>query len=599
MLFTKLSTSDILNAAQISYIFRRNVDNNRMISNYFTLLHAARVLDGRCRGASVREIYTQEKRRLCLGLERTSITTIVLSCVPSENAVYVTEGGSRARKNAADLFPGTTEKVIASVGCDGMDRSVSFVFTDGSSLRCDFFGVRANIFTYAPDHRLTDCFLHKAELMESGSGPQLYRAQAPMVSPENADRIIGDLASFSNAFGASGKQTALAALKIAAPKLGAVLAEELLYRSGIDAAVTPSRVSDENLRRLYDSSLQSVSDLLDCNIVHQARIYWDERRAVCFSLVPLQSKPMFREESYDDLFEAVRRFIAATKSRESFGAEKETVHAWLEREIGRTDRTLEKMEEDALGHNRAGQYETSGMLLMAHLHEVKKGMASVVLADFSSGEPQTIALDRSLTPVQNAERYYQKAKHAKAASLEARERRATLVKHAAALRPLLIECEAADTRDAMRAYHARFGTLLKSLGYMTETELEHLPPFRIFTVEGGFQVLAGKSSENNDLLTTKYAKPNDLWFHARGSSGSHVVLKVASAPGDPTKKAVHQAASIAAYYSKMKTASAVPVAMTEKKFVHKPKGVPAGTVTLDREKVIFVEPKLPDTVQHP
>jgi len=134
------------------------------------------------------------------------------------------------------------------------------------------------------------------------------------------------------------------------------------------------------------------------------------------------------------------------------------------------------------------------------------------------------------------------------------------------------------------------------LGYMTDSEHEQLPPFRIFTVDGGFQVLAGKSSENNDLLTTRYAKPNDLWFHARGSSGSHVVLKMASGQGAPTKKAIYQAASIAAYYSKMKNASAVPVAMTEKKFVHKPRGVPAGTVTLDREKVIFAEPKLPADV---
>ena len=120
-----------------------------------------------------------------------------------------------------------------------------------------------------------------------------------------------------------------------------------------------------------------------------------------------------------------------------------------------------------------------------------------------------------------------------------------------------------------------------------------LPPFRIFTVEGGFQVLAGKSSENNDLLTLKHAKPDDLWFHARGSSGSHVVLKMGSAKGEPSKRAIQQAASIAAYYSKMKNASMIPVVMTEKKYVRKPKGVAAGTVVIEREKVLFVEAELP------
>ena len=147
--------------------------------------------------------------------------------------------------------------------------------------------------------------------------------------------------------------------------------------------------------------------------------------------------------------------------------------------------------------------------------------------------------------------------------------------------------------EALREFHQSYKTHLQLLGYATAKEKENLPPFRIFTVEGGFQVLAGKSSENNDMLTTKYAKPDDLWFHCRGSSGSHVVLKVHSAHGEPSKAAIHQAASIAAYYSKMKNASSVPVAMTEKKFVRKPKGAPAGTVVLEREKVLFVEPKLP------
>jgi predicted ribosome quality control (RQC) complex YloA/Tae2 family protein len=112
-------------------------------------------------------------------------------------------------------------------------------------------------------------------------------------------------------------------------------------------------------------------------------------------------------------------------------------------------------------------------------------------------------------------------------------------------------------------------------------------------VEGGFEVWAGKSSENNDLLTLHHAKPNDLWFHARGSSGSHVLLKVGSGKGEPGKKAKEQAAGIAAYYSKMKNAKMVPVAMTEKKYVRKPKGAPPGTVVLEREKVVFAEPSLP------
>jgi len=120
-----------------------------------------------------------------------------------------------------------------------------------------------------------------------------------------------------------------------------------------------------------------------------------------------------------------------------------------------------------------------------------------------------------------------------------------------------------------------------------------LVPFRTFTVAGGFLVWVGKSSENNDLLTMKYARPKDLWFHARGSSGSHVVLRMGTGKGEPSRKAIDEAAGIAAFYSKMRNAKHVPVAMTLRKYVRKPKGAPPGTVSVERERLLFVEPRLP------
>jgi predicted ribosome quality control (RQC) complex YloA/Tae2 family protein len=209
------------------------------------------------------------------------------------------------------------------------------------------------------------------------------------------------------------------------------------------------------------------------------------------------------------------------------------------------------------------------------------------------GRTVTIPLEPALTPVLNAERYFNKAKKARTAHDDARIRMKSLEVRLTTLRMLDDELADVQSNEALKQFQQTYKVQLQQAGYLTVKEQENLPPFRIFTVEGGFQVLAGKSSDNNDMLTTKYAKPNDLWFHCRGSGGSHVVLKMNSAQGEPSKAAIHQAASIAAYYSKMKNASSVPVAMTEKKFVRKPKGAPAGTVTLEREKVIFVQPKLP------
>ena len=161
---------------------------------------------------------------------------------------------------------------------------------------------------------------------------------------------------------------------------------------------------------------------------------------------------------------------------------------------------------------------------------------------------------------------------------------------------LLSGLESVAATDDLREFMSVHSIELEELGLGEKSAQKEQLPFRVFTVDGGFEVWAGKSSANNDLLTMKHAKPNDLWFHARGSSGSHVVLKIGSGKGEVSKKAKEQAAGIAAYYSKMKTSKLVPVAMTEKKYVRKPKGSPPGTVTIEREKVIFAEPRLPTEV---
>ena len=118
--------------------------------------------------------------------------------------------------------------------------------------------------------------------------------------------------------------------------------------------------------------------------------------------------------------------------------------------------------------------------------------------------------------------------------------------------------------------------------------------FRKFTINEKYEVWVGKDSISNDLLTTKYASQNDLWFHVRGASGSHTVLKVPGKKEDIGKEIIFKAASIAAYYSKARNSNSVPVAYCEKKYVKKKKGFKAGSVVMEREKVIFVKPSLPE-----
>ena len=113
-----------------------------------------------------------------------------------------------------------------------------------------------------------------------------------------------------------------------------------------------------------------------------------------------------------------------------------------------------------------------------------------------------------------------------------------------------------------------------------------------YELPGGFEALAGKTDADNDILSLKTARPNDLWFHVHNLPGSHVILR--HPDGDtPDNTTVKQAAAIAAWHSKARNAGTVPVSCTEAKHVGKPRGAKPGSVTIKREKTIKVRPALP------
>ena len=127
---------------------------------------------------------------------------------------------------------------------------------------------------------------------------------------------------------------------------------------------------------------------------------------------------------------------------------------------------------------------------------------------------------------------------------------------------------------------------------MRKTDLH--PDCWRYELPGGWEVLAGKTDTDNDILSLKTAKANDLWFHVRSLPGSHTILRHPDS-GKPDNATIKQAAAIAAWHSKARNAGTVPVSCTEAKHVGKPRGAKPGSVTIKREKTIKVRPALPET----
>jgi len=111
------------------------------------------------------------------------------------------------------------------------------------------------------------------------------------------------------------------------------------------------------------------------------------------------------------------------------------------------------------------------------------------------------------------------------------------------------------------------------------------------TSSEGFEMLCGKSGAGNDLIVRRYASDDDIWLHASGVPGSHVLIKVAGRAGNLTVRTIEEAASIAAWHSKNRNAKKAEVVYTEARHVKKPRGARPGMVTVKEYRTIMVEPR--------
>ncbi|HLF20611.1 MAG TPA: NFACT RNA binding domain-containing protein [Bacteroidota bacterium] len=553
-----------------------------MIANYYTLLHIARDLDQRLGGKHVTEIFSQNRNELIIQCGENDC--VLVSCEPSLNYVAYRPSFARAKKNSLDFFQPLTSRTISSVSLSLGDREMIFRTDDRASLVVQMFGSKANVLLVTTDYTIQQSFLKPKDYV----GSVYTTRQSDNLGFSNEQEFRKALTSFHEV-------PVGTALRKMFRQFGAELVQELMSRAGVQGDALSS---DANASALFKAHVQLLSSL---TASPSPRVYYEGSAPKAFSIIPLNQYHHLKTEVFDSIHDALRTFVAGRQRDKQFLNQKNEILKIVGREVDRSARTLQKLAEEMDSDNRSQEYETMGKLLLANLETIRKGMKKVELNNIfaNSAIPTAIPIEPGLTAAQNAERYFQKAKKARSSEEENRERKKNLTQRVDATRTLLEELESSGTSEEFMELAIKnagqledFGIRLDQRGVRSKAKEDRVP-FRVFVVAGGFQVWVGKSSENNDVLTMKYAKPNDLWFHARGSSGSHVVLKLGTGKGEPSKQAIEQAAAIAAYYSKMKNSKTVPVAMTQRKYVRKPKGAPAGTVTLEREKLIFVEPKLP------
>ena len=303
------------------------------------------------------------------------------------------------------------------------------------------------------------------------------------------------------------------------------------------------------------------------------------------------------EESADSLLSDLRR--ALTKRR------------------GRAAKALRQIERRLAETDREPELRAHAELLAAHASGAKRGMKSIVLPAFDGTGDVEIALDPKKDGRANVEALFKKARRLARGREELETQRDI---QAAELEEADRGLEASDPPpppDELRALAARLAPEVLTFGPRKRVVARRptgpaapgaaavpsreahpsLPEGffpRVYELPGGWVVWVGRNAKQNDELTHRRASQRDLWFHARGAQGSHTVLRMGSGKGEPPKEILEATAAIAAWHSKARKSSLVPVAYTEKRYVRRPRKAPIGTALMMREKVLMVAPGTPD-----
>ena len=258
----------------------------------------------------------------------------------------------------------------------------------------------------------------------------------------------------------------------------------------------------------------------------------------------------------------------------------------VENELEKNRKKLGKQEEELLATENAEEFRQKGELLTTFLHQVPHDQDQVELDNYYTGEKIIISLNKALTPNQNAQRYFKRYQKLKEA-----------VKHLTSLieetRTTILYLESVETALAQASLTeiAEIREELIQTGFIRRRQREKIQkrqkPEKYLATDGQTIILVGRNNLQNDELTFKMAKKDELWFHAKDIPGSHVVITGNLQPSDEVKT---DAAELAAYFSKARLSNLVQVDMIEIKKLNKPTGGKPGFVTYTGQKTLRVTP---------
>ena len=348
----------------------------------------------------------------------------------------------------------------------------------------------------------------------------------------------------------------------------------------------------KNLQSLFQGlgrdTANELENILVSDKLSTFRNFFNQKTKPCLTETSFSPVPFANQvgESFTSLSDLLDTYYKDKAERDRVKQQASELIRRVENELQKNRHKLKKQEKELLATDNAEEFRQKGELLTTFLHQVPNDQDQVILDNYYTNQPITIALDKALTPSQNAQRYfkrYQKLKEAvKYLTDLIEETKATI---------LYLESVETVLNQAGLEEIAEIREELIQTGFIRRRQREKIQkrkkPEQYLASDGKTIIYVGRNNLQNEELTFKMARKEELWFHAKDIPGSHVVISGNLNPSDEVKT---DAAELAAYFSKGRLSNLVQVDMIEVKKLNKPTGGKPGFVTYTGQKTLRVTP---------
>lgn len=457
-------------------------------------------------------------------------------------------------------------------------------------LICEIMGRNSNIILCGEDYRIIDSAKHIDFTVSSVRQvlPGMQYVSPPIqdkIPILDKDNIKNIKLNFKNEASSADK-----AIMSAVSGISPAVAREIVYLACGTSSLVCGELSEASKAQIKDQLMDFAE-----NITYSPCIIFDPSgKPLDFSAVPITHfGGVYKSKYFDSMNEVVYMFYKERDLKDRMHQKSADLLKLLNNNLERLAKKLVIQEKTLKDAENKEQYKIFGDLLTSNLYQIEKGTESVTVSNYYLPDCPKIEIQLSprLSPAKNAQRYYKLFTKLKNAESEMEKQRKSTLADIEYLESTLYSLENAQTEadlNLIRSELAEQGYIKRTKTYKKEPRRESGPMH--FISSDGFDIYVGKNNTQNDYLTLKFANSGDIWFHTKQIHGSHTVIKL-GIDKDVPKTTMLEAAKLAAYYSKARESSQVPVDYTQIKNVKKPNGAKPGMVIYDNYNTVYVTPE--------